>query len=71
MRELDIPKGVYTSTLAVNSNTHGKLVDENYRINGKHISEYYRIKATVHDIALNMIEKGLRLVIVIPGIIYG
>src|SRR5215211_3817530 len=26
MQELRIPKGVYTSTLAVNSDTHGKLV---------------------------------------------
>src|SRR3954453_11785026 len=26
MRELEIPRGVYTSTLAVNSDTHGQLV---------------------------------------------
>ena len=29
MQELKIPKGVYTSTLAVNSDTHGHLADEN------------------------------------------
>src|SRR5262245_26376410 len=28
MQQLSIPKGVYTSTLAINSDTHGKLVDE-------------------------------------------
>ncbi len=28
MRELGVPKGVYTSTLAVNSDTHGRVVDE-------------------------------------------
>ena len=28
MKELGIARGVYTSTLAVNSDTHGKLVDE-------------------------------------------
>ena len=31
MRELGIPRGVYTSTLAVFSDTHGRLVDETYR----------------------------------------
>ena len=34
MRELRIPKGVYTSTLAVNSDTHGQVVDESYRFTG-------------------------------------
>ncbi len=71
MRELDIPKGVYTSTLAVNSDTHGKLVDESYRFSGKHLSEYDRTKAAAHDLAQQMISVGLRLVIVMPGIIYG
>src|SRR6266849_4262267 len=44
MRELGIPKGVYTSTLAVNSDTHGRLVDESYHYNGPHLSEYDRTK---------------------------
>ena len=34
MQELRIPKGVYTSTLAVFSDTKGRLVDETYRHNG-------------------------------------
>jgi len=34
MKELKIRKGVYTSTLAKNSDTHGKLVDETYRYDG-------------------------------------
>ncbi|HXV97774.1 MAG TPA: NAD-dependent epimerase/dehydratase family protein, partial [Anaerolineae bacterium] len=42
MRELGIPKGVYTSTLAVFSDTQGQLVDETYRYNGPHLSEYDR-----------------------------
>src|SRR5688500_3319614 len=37
MRELEIPKGVYTSTLAVNSDTHGELVDESCRFTGRHV----------------------------------
>lgn len=71
MQELNIPKGVYTSTCAVNSDTRGHLVDENYHFNGRHLSEYDRTKAAAHDIAKEFIEKGLPLVIVMPGLIYG
>jgi nucleoside-diphosphate-sugar epimerase len=71
MQELKIPKGVYTSTLAVNSDTHGQLVDETYRFKGKHLSEYDRTKAVAHDIAKEFIANGLPLVIVQPGLIYG
>lgn len=71
MRELKIPKGVYTSTLAVNSNTHGRVVDESYHFTGKHLSEYDRTKAAAHDIAEEFIAQGLPLVIVMPGMIYG
>ncbi len=71
MNELGIHKGVYTSTLGVNSNTHGKLVDETYRFTGKHITEYDRTKAAAHDIAKEFIANGLPLVIVMPGGIYG
>lgn len=71
MQELKIPRGVYTSTLAVHSDTHGRLADENYHFSGKHISEYDRTKALAHDIAKDFIAKGLPLVIVMPGLIYG
>ena len=71
MQELKIPKGVYTSTLAINSDTHGQVVDENYHFHGKHISEYDRTKASAHEIAKQFIVKGLPLIIVMPGMIYG
>jgi nucleoside-diphosphate-sugar epimerase len=71
MQELKIPKGVYTSTCAVNSDTHGKVVDESYHFSGKHISEYDRTKAAAHEIAKEFIANGLPLVIVMPGLIYG
>lgn len=71
MKELRIPRGVYTSTLAVNSDTHGQLVDESYRFTGKHLSEYDRTKAVAHDIADQFISEGLPLIIVMPGLIYG
>ncbi len=72
MKELGIPKGVYTSTLAVNSDTHGQVVDETYRFAGKHLSEYNRTKWVAHyEVADPLISAGLPLVIVLPGVIYG
>ena len=40
MRDLKIAKGVYTSTVAVFSDTEGRLVDESYRHDGPFLSEY-------------------------------
>ena len=71
MKELNIPKGVYTSTLAVNSDTRGVEADENYHFTGKHISVYDQTKADAHDVAIKMIKEGLPLVIVQPGLVYG
>ncbi|MEP7356853.1 MAG: NAD-dependent epimerase/dehydratase family protein [Anaerolineales bacterium] len=71
MRELNIAKGVYTSTLAVFSDTHGQKPDETFRFTGKHISVYDQTKAEAHDIAEGFIRNGLPLVIVQPGLIYG
>ena len=69
VRELSIPKAVYTSTLAVNSDTHGWLVDETYRYDGPHLSEYDRTKWAAHRLAEQFIAAGLPLVIVQPGVI--
>lgn len=72
MQELSIPKGVYTSSLAVFSDTRGLQVEEDYYFNGQHISEYDRTKWLAHyEIALPMMKKGLPLVIVQPGAVYG
>lgn len=71
MKELHILKGVYTSTVAINSNTYGQLKDEKYRFTGKHVSEYDRTKAVAHEIAEGFIRDGLPLIIAMPGGIYG
>jgi nucleoside-diphosphate-sugar epimerase len=73
MQELGIAKGVYTSTLAVNGDTHGELVDESYRAPaGPWLSEYDRTKWVAHyEVAAPMIRDGLPLVIVMPGLVYG
>ena len=72
MRELGVPKGVYTSTLAIFSDTGGKLVDESYRHHGPWLSEYDRTKWVAHyEVAEPMMAAGLPLVVVQPGVIYG
>ena len=72
MRELGVPKGVYTSTLAVFGDTEGWVGDESYRHAGPWISEYDRTKWKAHyEVAIPMIQAGLPLVIVQPGVVYG
>jgi nucleoside-diphosphate-sugar epimerase len=72
MKELKIPRGVYTSTIAVFYDTKGKIPDETYRFTGKHISEYDRTKWLAHyEVALPMMQAGLPLSIVQPGVVYG
>lgn len=70
--QLDIPKAVYTSTLAVFSDTGGELPDESYRYDGPHLTTYDRTKwAAHHEVAEPMAEAGLPLVTLLPGVVYG
>jgi nucleoside-diphosphate-sugar epimerase len=72
VKELGIRKAVYTSTLAVNSHTRGVVVDESYRYFGPHLSIYDETKWRAHyEVALPMVQAGLPLVIVQPGLVYG
>lgn len=72
MQKLEIPRGVYTSTVAVFSDTKGKVPDETYRYDGPHLSNYDRTKWIAHyRVAVPKIEEGLPLTIVQPGLVYG
>ncbi|MEX2282605.1 MAG: NAD-dependent epimerase/dehydratase family protein [Gemmatimonadota bacterium] len=72
MRDLHVPRGVYTSTLAVFSDTHGKLVDENYKFHGRHLTMYDQSKWRAHyEVAEPLVRHGLPLTIVLPGVVYG
>jgi nucleoside-diphosphate-sugar epimerase len=72
MKEVGLPKGVYTSTLGVFGDTKAKLVDEHYRMNGPWLSQYDRTKWVAHyEVAEPMMRDGLPLVIVQPGLVYG
>jgi nucleoside-diphosphate-sugar epimerase len=72
MEAVGVPKGVYTSTLAVNSDTRGVLVDETYRYYGPHLSTYDRTKWAAHyEVLEPMVADGLPVVTVLPGAVYG
>lgn len=70
-RRNSVPRVVYTSTLAVNSDTGGRVVDESFRFTGRHLSAYDETKAEAHDIAVEYASDGLDVVILQPGVIYG
>lgn len=70
--ELEIPKIIYASSVAVFGDTKGQLVDENYRSAGPFLSEYDRTKWLAHyKVAEPLIEQGAPLIIVMPGGVYG
>jgi dihydroflavonol-4-reductase len=67
-----VPRIVYTSSLVVFGDTRGRVVDESYRFDGPWINEYERTKWAAHyRVALPMIDAGLPVVIVQPGLVYG
>ncbi|MCB0897360.1 MAG: NAD-dependent epimerase/dehydratase family protein [Actinobacteria bacterium] len=70
-QEVGAPRVVYTSTIAVNSDTGGEVRDETYRYTGEHLSVYDHTKAQAHVIAEEYAGRGLDVVTVMPGGIYG
>ncbi len=70
-RRNGVRRVAYTSTLATNSDTGGRVVDESYRFTGRHLSVYDETKAAAHDIAVEYAGDGLDVVILMPGVIYG
>lgn len=72
MDDLDIQKGVYTSTVGVYGDTGGKYVDESYRSSNDLPSVYQRTKWRAHyEVAEPMMAEGLPLVVATLGAIYG
>lgn len=68
-----VRKAVYVSTVAVFGNTQGRVVDETYRKpdDVPATSVYEQTKAQAHRRAREIAERGLPLVIVQPGVVYG
>ena len=70
--DLDVPRALYVSTLAVNGDTGGRVVDESYRHDGPFRSVYDETKWRAHyEVAAPMAAAGLPLVTVLPGVVYG
>ena len=67
-----VKKVVYVSSLVVNGNTRGKVVDETYVHPGDgHTSHYEKTKLEAHEVAERKAAEGVPVVIVQPGSIYG
>ncbi|WP_222913382.1 NAD-dependent epimerase/dehydratase family protein [Natrinema sp. SYSU A 869] len=72
MDELDISKGVYTSTVGVYPGNSGETLDESIDPECPTYAEYFRTKWKAHfEVAKPLMEDGLPLVIVQPGGVYG
>lgn len=72
MEELNVPKGVYTSSVVIYGSSGGDPIDESYRYDGPHKTVYGRTKWQAHyDVAKPMMADGLPLVTVQPGAAYG
>lgn len=72
MDELDVPKGVYTSTVGVYPATSGDTLDESIDPECPTFAEYFRTKWKAHfEVAKPMMDDGLPLVVVQPGGVYG
>jgi dihydroflavonol-4-reductase len=70
--ELDVPKAVYTSSVVVNGDTDGAVVDESYRHDGPFGSVYEETKWRAHyEVVEPMLADGLPVVVVMPGVVYG
>ncbi|HUK63422.1 MAG TPA: NAD-dependent epimerase/dehydratase family protein, partial [Dongiaceae bacterium] len=71
--EAGVRRIVHTSTVGVFGNTHGRLVDESYRVEkGALGSEYERTKWAAHyEVALPAIARGAPVIIVQPGGVTG
>jgi nucleoside-diphosphate-sugar epimerase len=71
--ETGVPKIVYTSTIGIFGNTHGRVVDESYRVEMQGLfSEYERTKWAAHyEVAVPLQQTGAPIVIVQPGGVTG
>jgi nucleoside-diphosphate-sugar epimerase len=69
--ELKVKKVVYVSTVGAFGNTAGRIVDESHVHDERYVSYYDETKHKAHKVAKEFIAKGLPLVIVQPGGVYG
>ena len=67
-----VPRAVYVSTVAVFGDTRGEVADETWRrTTSTFTSVYEETKACAHKRAQEIASRGLPLVTVQPGVVYG
>jgi nucleoside-diphosphate-sugar epimerase len=72
VRELSIPKVIFTSTLNVFGDTAGAVVDETTPRPDRLPTEYDTVRARAHfDVAQVMAGSGVPIVTLMPGMVYG
>lgn len=72
VKELSIPKCVFTSTLNVYGDTGGEVVDETRVRPAELPTEYDSVRAAAHfDLATPMMKAGVPIVALLPGMVYG
>ena len=70
--EAGVKRAVYVSTVAVFGNTKGAVADEQWtRATDGFTSAYEQTKVEAHHVAQGLVAKGLPLVTVQPGVVYG
>ncbi|MCW2543542.1 MAG: NAD-dependent epimerase/dehydratase, partial [Frankiales bacterium] len=70
--EAGVSKAVYVSTVAVFGNTRGEVADERWtRVTDGFTSAYEQTKVEAHHVAQALVARGLPLVTVQPGVVYG
>ena len=72
VKELSVPKCVFTSALNVFGDTGGERVDERRGRPDRFPTEYDRIRSRAHfEVALPMMRSGVPIVTLLPGMVYG
>lgn len=67
-----VDRALYISTIAAFGNTRGQVVDETYQHPGHSFGSYYeQTKTEAHRVARQICGRGLPLIIVQPGGVYG
>lgn len=70
--DLNLPKIIYCSSVAVYGDTRGDFVDESFFQGGPFVDEYHRTKWLAHfKVAKHLIDKGAPITILAPGAVYG
>lgn len=72
VKELAVPKCVFTSTLNAFGDTRGEVVDESRGRGARLLTEYDRVRARAHfEVALPLMRSGVPIVALLPGMVYG